>query len=122
MGDHRAIASALYSVVVLDELNPVLELGLLDVEDIVRTLANRPEGMEIIVTGRAAPAAIQSAGLHSEMRAHRRPGLDDEHCSVDAEQRDRDLHRRRQANPQAHSARRCRRSAKQPARTKATVF
>ena len=51
-----AIASALYSVVVLDELNPVLELGLLDIDDVVRTLNNRPEGMEIIVTGRAAPA------------------------------------------------------------------
>ena len=47
-----AIASALYSVVVLDELNPVLELGLLDIDDVVSTLNNRPEGMEIIVTGR----------------------------------------------------------------------
>ena len=75
-----AIASALYSVVVLDELNPVLDLGLLDIDDVVRTLANRPEGMEIIVTGRAAPAPlIQEADLHSEMRAHRRPGLDDDH-------------------------------------------
>ena len=39
-----AIASALYSVVVLDELNPVLDLGLLDVEDVVNTLRQRPEG------------------------------------------------------------------------------
>ena len=71
-----AIASALYSVVVLDELNPVLDLGLLDVEDVVRTLSNRPEGMEIIVTGRAAPVPlVRVADLHSEMRAHRRPGL-----------------------------------------------
>ena len=36
-----AIASALYSVV-LDELNPVLDLGLLDVEDVVNTLRQRP--------------------------------------------------------------------------------
>ncbi len=69
-----AIASALYSVVVLDELNPVLDLGLLLVEDVVKTLTSRPEGMEIIVTGRAAPIElIQAAELHSEMRAHRRP-------------------------------------------------
>ncbi len=74
-----AIASALYSVVVLDELNPVLDLGLLVVEDVVSTLANRPSGMEIIVTGRAAPQLlIQSADLHSEMRAHRRPNTQDE--------------------------------------------
>jgi len=50
-----AIASALYSVVVLDELNPVLDLGLLPVEEVVKTLTARPNGMEIIVTGRAAP-------------------------------------------------------------------
>ena len=69
-----AIASALYSVVVLDELNPVLDLGLLDIEDVVRSLQARPEGMEIIITGRGAPRPlVQMADLHSEMRAHRRP-------------------------------------------------
>ncbi|AAQ00769.1 ATP:corrinoid adenosyltransferase [Prochlorococcus marinus subsp. marinus str. CCMP1375] len=69
-----AIASALYSVVVLDELNPVLDLGLLAIEEVVKTIASRPAGMEIIVTGRAAPRPlIQIAELHSEMRAHRRP-------------------------------------------------
>ncbi len=74
-----AIASALYSVVVLDELNPVLDLGLLDVQEVVRTLMKRPAGMEIIVTGRAAPSElIQVADLHSEMRAHRSPIMEDE--------------------------------------------
>ena len=73
-----AIASALYSVVVMDEINPVLELGLLDVEDVVRTLMGRPAGMEVICTGRAAPRAlVQLADLHSEMRAHRRSDLID---------------------------------------------
>ena len=71
-----AIASALYSVVVLDELNPVLDLGLLPVEEVVKTLTARPKGMEIIVTGRAAPnPLIKVAELHSEMRAHRRPEI-----------------------------------------------
>jgi len=74
-----AIASALYSVVVLDELNPVLELGLLTVQDVVKTLTSRPPGMEIIVTGRAAPIPlIKIAELHSEMKAHRRPEINDE--------------------------------------------
>jgi cob(I)alamin adenosyltransferase len=68
-----AIASDLYSVVVLDELNPVLDLGLLDTEEVVRTLAAKPAGMEVIVTGRGAPRSlVQIADLHSEMRAHRR--------------------------------------------------
>ena len=71
-----AIASALYSVVVLDELNPVLDLELLPVEEVVKTLQSRPNGMEIIVTGRAAPnPLIKAAELHSEMRAHRRPEI-----------------------------------------------
>jgi cob(I)alamin adenosyltransferase len=59
--------------VVLDELNPVLALGLLDTAEVVRTLAAKPTGMEVICTGRGAPPAlVQLADLHSEMRAHRR--------------------------------------------------
>tara|TARA_Y100001968_G_scaffold333745_1_gene398978 strand:+ start:1629 stop:2816 length:1188 start_codon:yes stop_codon:yes gene_type:complete len=74
-----AIASALYSVVVLDELNPVLDLNLLSVEEVVKTLNQRPDGMEIIVTGRAAPSAlVDIADLHSEMRAHKRPKRDND--------------------------------------------
>ena len=74
-----AIASALYSVVVLDELNPVLDLGLLPIEEVVKTLTSRPNGMEIIVTGRAAPnSLIQVAELHSEMKAHRRPEINND--------------------------------------------
>ncbi|MFM7675470.1 MAG: cob(I)yrinic acid a,c-diamide adenosyltransferase [Synechococcus sp.] len=72
-----ALASNLYSVVVLDELNPVLDLGLLDIEDVVGTLSAKPAGMEVIATGRGAPRQlVQLADLHSEMRAHRRPDGD----------------------------------------------
>ena len=68
----------MYSVVVLDELNPVLDLGLLPIPEVVKAIASRPEGMEIIVTGRGAPRElIQIAELHSEMRAHRRPHIDE---------------------------------------------
>jgi cob(I)alamin adenosyltransferase len=68
-----AIASDLYSVLVLDEINPVLDLGLLDTAEVVRTLAAKSPGMEVICTGRGAPAGlVQLADLHSEMRAHRR--------------------------------------------------
>jgi len=47
-----AIASGLYSVVVLDELNPVLNLGLLPVDEVVQVLKSKPEGVGIIATGR----------------------------------------------------------------------
>jgi cob(I)alamin adenosyltransferase len=65
-----AIASGLYSVIVLDELNPVLDLGLLPIAEVVQTLKHKPEHLEIISTGRATPPAlIDIADLHSEMRA-----------------------------------------------------
>ena len=64
-----AIASSLYSVVVLDELNPVLDLGMLDINEVVNSLQNRPDGLEIIITGRAAPPSlVRISQLHSEMR------------------------------------------------------
>ncbi len=66
-----AIASSLYSVVVLDELNPVLDLGMLDIEEVVNSLKNRPDDLEIIITGRAAPPSlVRISQLHSEMRPH----------------------------------------------------
>lgn len=76
-----AIASGLYSVVVLDEINPVLALGLLPIEDVVQTLSHKPEHLEIIATGRAAPQPLLDiADLHSEMKpqlhANGIPGLD----------------------------------------------
>jgi len=65
-----AIASSLYSVVVLDELNPVLDLGMLDIKEVVHSLQNRPDGLEIIITGRAAPPSlVRISQLHSEMRS-----------------------------------------------------
>jgi cob(I)alamin adenosyltransferase len=66
-----AIASGLYSVVVLDELNPVLDLGLLPIDEVVQTLKRKPEDLEIIATGRGAPQPLLDiADLHSEMKPH----------------------------------------------------
>ncbi len=69
-----AIASGLYSVVVLDELNPVLDLGLLSTDDVVRSLKSKPEHLEVIATGRGTPhQLLEITDLHSEMKpyAHR---------------------------------------------------
>jgi cob(I)alamin adenosyltransferase len=64
-----AIASGLYSVIVLDEINPVLDLGLLPVDDVVKALKHKPDHMEVIATGRGAPKGLLDiADLHSEMR------------------------------------------------------
>ncbi len=75
-----AIASSLYSVVVLDELNPVLDLGMLNIEEVVNSLQNRPEDLEIIITGRAAPSSlICISQLHSEMRSRLKGDLKKPH-------------------------------------------
>ncbi len=69
-----AIASGLYSVVVLDELNPVLDLGLLPIEDVIHTLRNKPDQLEVIATGRGAPPELlEVADLHSEMKPQHHP-------------------------------------------------
>lgn len=69
-----AIASGLYSVVVLDEINPVLDLGLLPVDEVVRALKRKPDYMEVIATGRGAPQALLDiADLHSEMKPRNAP-------------------------------------------------
>ncbi len=75
-----AIASSLYSVVVLDELNPVLDLGMLNIEEVVNSLQNRPDDLEIIITGRAAPSSlICISQLHSEMKSRLRGDLNKSH-------------------------------------------
>ncbi|MFN3927117.1 MAG: cob(I)yrinic acid a,c-diamide adenosyltransferase [Pseudanabaenaceae cyanobacterium] len=69
-----AMASGLYSVLVLDEINPVLDLGLLPVEEVVRDIQRKPPHLEVICTGRGAPQALLDiADLHSEMRPHEHP-------------------------------------------------
>jgi len=66
-----AIASGLYSIIVLDELNPVLDLGLLDPDEVLKALRDKPESLEIIATGRGAPQPLLDlANLHSEMKPH----------------------------------------------------
>jgi cob(I)alamin adenosyltransferase len=69
-----AIASGLYSVIVLDELSPVLDLGLLPIPDVVNALRQKQDSMEVIITGRGTPQAIVDiADLHSEMKPHFHP-------------------------------------------------
>lgn len=78
-----AIASSLYSVVVLDELNPVLDLRMLDIEEVVNSLQHRPDDLEIIITGRAAPSSlIRIAQLHSEMRPRFKGDLNKSHRKI----------------------------------------
>ena len=69
-----ALANPDYDLVVLDEINNALHLGLLDVGEVLSALAGRPAYQEVICTGRNGPAAlIQAADLVTEMRAIKHP-------------------------------------------------
>ncbi|MEM7253078.1 MAG: cob(I)yrinic acid a,c-diamide adenosyltransferase [Pseudomonadota bacterium] len=57
-----------FDVLVLDELNIVLRYDYLRLDDVVATLAARPESLHIVVTGRnAKPALIDAADMVTEM-------------------------------------------------------
>jgi cob(I)alamin adenosyltransferase len=58
-----------YDVVVLDEINVAIWFGLLAVEKVMAFLDQRPEDVEVILTGRRAPQElIDRADLVTEMR------------------------------------------------------
>ncbi len=64
----NAIQNCEYELVILDEANIALDLGLIDLEDMLNTLKNKPKGVEIVLTGRNAPKeVIEIAHLVSEI-------------------------------------------------------
>lgn len=65
----KAILNDEYQLIILDEANIAIDLGILDVEEIITTLKNKPEEMEIVLTGRNAhPKIIEIAHLVSEIQ------------------------------------------------------
>lgn len=61
--------SGQYDIVVLDEVNVALWFGLLTLGEVLAFLDQRPEGVEVILTGRRAPQElIDRADLVTEMR------------------------------------------------------
>jgi len=58
-----------YQLVVLDELNIALRYGYLPCEEVVRVLSERPPALNVVVTGRDAPAELcASADTVTEMK------------------------------------------------------
>lgn len=65
----EAAKSGKYQLIVLDEANIAIELGLIDLEDMKNFLKNKPSELEIVLTGRHAhPDIIELAHLVSEIR------------------------------------------------------
>lgn len=64
----KAIVDNEYKMVILDEANIALDLGLINLDEMVNTLKNKPDDMEIVLTGRnAKPEIIEIAHLVSEI-------------------------------------------------------
>jgi cob(I)alamin adenosyltransferase len=64
-----AVAEGEYDIVVLDEINVAVDLGLLTKEEVLTLLDQRPPNVELILTGRhAAQEIIDRADLVTEMK------------------------------------------------------
>ncbi len=82
----RAVTSGEYDLVVMDEVNVALAWGLLPLEGVLSLLRDKPDDVEVILTGRGAPReVVEMADLATEMvevkhpysrGVHARRGLD----------------------------------------------
>ncbi len=64
----NAIQNHQYQLIILDEANIAIDLGILDVDEVVNVLKNKPDEMEIVLTGRNAhPKIVEIAHLVSNI-------------------------------------------------------
>ena len=64
----QAIQNHEYQLIILDEANIAIDLGILDVDEVVDVLKNKPDEMEIVLTGRNAhPKIVEIAHLVSKI-------------------------------------------------------
>ena len=65
----NAINSGEYQLIILDEINICVSLGMIKVADVKDALLNKPENLEIVLTGRYAHPELQAlAHLVTEMK------------------------------------------------------
>ena len=70
----RRLAVGTHRLYVLDEFTYPMAWGWVDVDDVVATLATRPAGQHVVVTGRNAdPRLLDAADLVTEMRKVKHP-------------------------------------------------
>jgi len=72
-----ALLAGTFDVLILDELTYPLTFGWLDTADVLATIAARPAGTHVVITGRDAPAAlVEAADLVTDMRVVKHPHRD----------------------------------------------
>ena len=66
----QVLSSGDYDVVILEEANVAVAIGLFPVEDLMDIIRQKPEHVELVITGRgAAPEVMEKADLVTEMKA-----------------------------------------------------
>jgi len=65
----EALFSGHYQVVILDEANIATRYGLVHVEELLALISEKPDAVELVITGRDAdPRVIEAADLVTEMK------------------------------------------------------
>ena len=63
------ISSGKYDLIILDEINNLIAYGLVDLQEIINIIRQRPKGLNLVLTGRGAPdELIDIADTVSEIR------------------------------------------------------
>ncbi len=71
------IESDEYDVIMLDEITYPIMWGWINVDDVLKTIANKPEMLNLIITGRDAdPKLVETADLVTEMKEIKHPYTD----------------------------------------------
>ena len=70
----QEIFSDLYDTVILDEINNMIDYGLLNVEEVISVLKERPKRLNVVLTGRNAhEKIIEFADMVTEMQEIKHP-------------------------------------------------
>ena len=70
----EVVSGGEYDVVILDEINVALHLKLVGVDEVRDLIRNKPEHVELVLTGRdAPPEVVELADLVTEMREIKHP-------------------------------------------------
>lgn len=68
----EVVQSGNYHLVILDEINGALSMGFLKKELVLRLMEQKPDHVELVLTGRGAPKEIRDAAdLVTEMKVHK---------------------------------------------------
>ena len=71
---NEKLATGIYNVMILDEVNYAVKLGLIRVEDVLGVIATKPEETTLVLTGNHADEKIiEAADLVTEMREIKHP-------------------------------------------------